>query len=75
MALVAQVWTLLAIGLLLAPGSASGEILVLQGPDGRTLITNRGQRSGYRVISRHREFFGSSGMGLYAAVGGDPAKY
>jgi hypothetical protein len=54
---------------------AHADILVMQGPDGRTLITNRGQRTGYKVISRHREFFGSSGMGLYSSVGGDPAKY
>jgi hypothetical protein len=61
--------------LLLWAGVAQSEILVMQGPDGRTLITNRGARSGYKVISRHREFFGSSAMGMYAAVGGDPAKY
>jgi hypothetical protein len=67
--------TLLAVGLLLWAGVAQSEILVMQGPDGRTLITNRGARSGYKVISRHREFFGSSAMGMYAAVGGDPAKY
>ena len=65
----------MAVGLLLWAGVAQSEILVMQGPDGRTLITNRGARSGYKVISRHREFFGSSAMGMYAAVGGDPAKY
>jgi hypothetical protein len=56
-------------------GAARADILVMSGPDGRTLITNRGERSGYKVISRHHEFFGSSGMGLYSAVGGDPSKY
>ncbi len=56
-------------------GAARADILIMSGPDGRMLITNRGARSGYKVISRHREFFGSSGMGLYSAVGGDPSKY
>jgi Transglycosylase SLT domain len=69
------VGTLLAVGWLVCAGVARSEILVMQGPDGRTLITNRGARSGYKVISRHREFFGSSAMGMYAPVGGDPAKY
>jgi hypothetical protein len=73
--MVRTVGTLVAVGLLLWAGVAQSEILVMQGPDGRTLITNRGARSGYKVISRHREFFGSSAMGMYAAVGGDPAKY
>lgn len=60
---------------LLAAASARAEILVLKGASGDVLITNRGQRSGYKVLSRHREFFGSSGLGLRVAVGGDPAKY
>jgi hypothetical protein len=55
--------------------AARADILVMSGPDGRMLITNRGARSGYKVISRHREFAGSSGMGLYSAAGGDPSKY
>ena len=71
----ARVWALLAAGWMAGAGVARSEILVMQGPDGRTFITNRGARSGYKVISRHREFFGSSAMGLYAPVGGDPAKY
>jgi Transglycosylase SLT domain len=71
----ARVWALLAAGWIAGVGVASSEILVMQGPDGRTLITNRGARSGYKVISRHREFFGSSAMGMYAPVAGDPAKY
>ncbi len=74
MVLQARVW-LLAAGFVLVAGSARSEILVMESPDGRMLLTNRGARSGYRVISRHREFFGSSAMGLYAPVGGDPAKY
>jgi len=65
----------LLIGTLLLGAAAHAEILVMQGPGGRTLITNQGQRSGYKVISRHREFFGSSGMGLGISSGGDPAKY
>ena len=71
----AWVWTLLAAGWVLGAAVAHGEILVMRGPDGRTLITNRGERSGYKVISRRREFSGSSAMGLYARLGGDPAKY
>ena len=51
------------------------DILIMKAPDGRTLITNRGERGGYKVISRHREFFGSSGLGIYSRVGGDPSKY
>jgi len=70
-----RVGSLLAVGWLLCARVVHSEILVMQGPDGRTFITNRGARSGYKVISRHREFFGSSAMGLYAPVGGDPAKY
>jgi hypothetical protein len=71
----ARVWALLAAGWMAGVGVARSEILVMQGSDGRTLITNRGARSGYKVISRHREFFGSSAMGMYAPVAGDPAKY
>src|SRR5882724_4650038 len=55
--------------------AAHADILIMLGPDGRTLITNRGERSGYKIISRHREFFGSSGMGLWAKFAGDPSKY
>jgi hypothetical protein len=62
----------IAVGILLAVTAARADILVMEGPNGRMLITNQGQRSGYKVISRHREFFGSSGMGIYASVGGDP---
>jgi hypothetical protein len=75
MALVGRVWAVLLAGAILGMPAARAEILVMQGPDGRTLITNRGARSGYKVIARHREFFGSSAMGMYAPVGGDPAKY
>ncbi len=60
---------------LLASASARADILVLKGANGDLLITNRGQRTGYKVISRWREFFGSSGLGLRAAVGVDPSKY
>src|ERR1051326_6365038 len=65
----------IAVGILLAVTAARADILVMEGPNGRMLITNQGQRSGYKVISRHREFFGSSGMEIYASVGGDPSKY
>ena len=64
-----------AVAAILAAGTVRAEILVMQGPNGRLLLTNRGERSGYRIISRHREFYGSSGMGLRASVGGDPSKY
>lgn len=53
---------------------ANADILVMEGPTG-LLISNRGQRSGYKVISRHREFYGSGGLGIYARAGGDPAKF
>ncbi len=75
MVLMGRLWALLLAGVMLGVPAARAEILVMQSPDGRTLITNRGARSGYKVISRHREFFGSSAMGMYARVGGDPAKY
>jgi len=65
----------LAVATLLGAGAANSEILVMQGPDGQVLITNLGERSGYKIISRHREFYGSSGMGLRASIGGDPSKY
>jgi soluble lytic murein transglycosylase-like protein len=74
MALAARVWVV-AVGLLLVAGAAGSEMLVMEAPDGRMLLTNRGARRGYRVISRHREFSGSSAMALYARLGGDPAKY
>ena len=64
-----------ALAALCIGGAARADILVMSGPDGRMLITNRGERTGYKVISRHREFFGSSGMGLYSTVGGDPSKF
>lgn len=60
---------------MIAARPVCAEILVMKGTAGQVLITNRGERLGYKVISRHREFFGSSGMGLGAAVGGDPSKY
>jgi len=66
-------WVALAV--LLGAVGARAEILVMQAPNGGLLITNQGARSGYKVISRHREFYGSSGMGLHAPIGGDPAKY
>jgi soluble lytic murein transglycosylase len=64
-----------AVVSLLGADTANAEILVMQGSNGRLLITNRGERGGYKVLSRHREFFGSSGMGARASVGGDPARY
>jgi transglycosylase-like protein with SLT domain len=68
-------WVAAAVAVLALAGVARADILVMRGNDGRMLITNRGERSGYKVISRHREFFGSSGMGLYSPVAGDPSKY
>jgi hypothetical protein len=66
-------WALLAF--VFAAGATRADILVMQAPNGQLLITNQGKRDGYKVISRHREFFGSSGMGLRAPIGGDPTKY
>ncbi len=56
-------------------GAASADILVLSDPDGKLVVTNLGQKSGYEVISRYREFAGSSGMGIRAAKSGDAMKY
>jgi hypothetical protein len=68
---------LVLIGLMVssAAGAARGDMLVLQDASGNLLITNRGGRSGYRIISRQREFYGSSGMGLRSRLAGDPSKY
>lgn len=63
------------LGSLVVATAASAEILVMRGPNGQLYLTNRGEKSGYKVISRHREFFGSSGMGLRSRRGGDPTKY
>jgi soluble lytic murein transglycosylase len=75
MAAALGVRTVLAVVALLGVSRAHGEILVMQGLNGHLLITNLGERSGYKIISRHREFYGSSAMGLRASVGGDPLKY
>src|SRR5215470_13918536 len=75
MASVRRVGVVAGMAALIVGGAAHAEILVMQGPNGRLLLTNRGERSGYTVISRHREFYGSSGMGLRASLGGDPSKY
>ena len=75
MAVRGRVWGVVVVGALLGALTAHAEILVMQGPNGRLLITNLGTRSGYHVIARHREFYGSSGLGLRAAVGGDPARF
>ncbi len=70
MAAALGVRTVLAVVALLGVSRAHGEILVMQGLNGHLLITNLGERSGYKIISRHREFYGSSAMGLRASVGG-----
>jgi hypothetical protein len=75
MAVRGRVWGVVVVGALLGAVTAHAEILVMQGPNGRLLITNLGQRSGYRVVLRRHEYFGSSALGLRAAVAGDPAKY
>jgi Transglycosylase SLT domain len=75
MAAALGVRTVLVVVALLGVSRARGEILVMQGLNGHLLITNLGERSGYKIISRHREFYGSSAMGLRASVGGDPSKY
>ncbi|MGH7899264.1 MAG: lytic transglycosylase domain-containing protein [Candidatus Binatia bacterium] len=64
---------LLAVALTSCPAFA--DILVMKAADGRLLISNRGQPSGYKVLSRHREFFGSSGLGMRSKLAGDPTKY
>jgi hypothetical protein len=69
-----RVWAAIAVGGLLIVTSARADILVMEGANG-LLITNQGQRSGYKLISRYREFLGSSGIGLRASAGGDPSKY
>jgi soluble lytic murein transglycosylase-like protein len=56
-------------------GIAHADILVLSSPDGKVLVTNTGEKSGYKVLSRYREFVGSSGMGLRSAKSGDASKY
>lgn len=65
---------LLAAAVVSAP-LASADILVLKDSTGRLFITNLGQKAGYRLISRHREFRGSSGLGLHSAHGGDPTRF
>jgi hypothetical protein len=60
---------------LFAATAAQADILVLRGADGRILITNTGHKSGYKLISRHREFSGSSGMGLWFRENPEAAKY
>jgi Transglycosylase SLT domain len=75
MAVGGGLWVAVVVGALLGAVTAQADMLVMQGPNGGLLLTNRGERTGYRVISRHREFYGSSGMGLSARLGGDPAKY
>jgi soluble lytic murein transglycosylase-like protein len=75
MAVGGGLWGAVVVGALLGAVTAQADILVMQGPDGQLLLTNRGERAGYRVISRRREFLGSSGMGLRAQFGGDPARY
>ena len=56
-------------------GEASADILVMKSATGDTFISNRGSRSGYRVIKRMREFPGSSGMGLRGLKGGDSGQF
>lgn len=69
-------WLGWALSILLSAATAAkAEILVLKGPNGQLYLTNRGEKAGYRVLSRHREFFGSSGMGLGSGREGDWAKY
>ncbi len=65
----------LVLTVLVAATAAQAEILVLKGPNGQLFITNRGEKAGYQVLSRHREFFGSSGLGLGAAREGDSSRY
>lgn len=75
MSVGARVFASFVLGALLGTAPAFADILVMKASDGRLLITNRGQRSGYTVLSRHREFFGSSGMGLQSMASGNPSKY
>jgi hypothetical protein len=72
---VDKTFTRLTLAAILFAGTASADILVLRGPNGQLYLTNRGEKSGYQVISRHREFYGSSGLGLRSFRGGDPSKY
>ena len=72
---LARLPTCALLAVLSIAGAARADILVMKAPNGQLLITNQGKRDGYQVISRHREFYGSSGMGLRAPIGGDPSKY
>ncbi|MGH7821396.1 MAG: lytic transglycosylase domain-containing protein [Candidatus Binatia bacterium] len=66
---------LVTIGLLLSASVAAADILVMKAPNGQLYLTNRGEKSGYKVISRYREFAGSSGLGLRSLRLGDSARF
>ncbi|MGH7856966.1 MAG: hypothetical protein ACREQY_06500, partial [Candidatus Binatia bacterium] len=65
----------LVIALVLLADLAAADILVLKGPSGQLYLTNRGAKSGYKIISRYREFAGSSGLGLRSLKLGDSARF
>ena len=64
----------LALAVLVA-GPASADILVMRSAEGETFISNRGQRKGWKVVRRMKEFPGSSGLGLKGLRGGDSGQY
>ncbi|MGH7804584.1 MAG: transglycosylase SLT domain-containing protein, partial [Candidatus Binatia bacterium] len=59
----------------LTAGVASADILVMRSADGETFISNRGQRKGWKVVRRMKEFPGSSGLGLKGLKGSDAGQY
>jgi soluble lytic murein transglycosylase-like protein len=62
------------LGALLAP-VAHADILLMKDATGHIFLTNRGPVTGYRVVTRYREFVGSSGLGLHSLNARDAAKY
>ncbi|MEA2625917.1 MAG: hypothetical protein QOD06_1962 [Candidatus Binatota bacterium] len=60
---------------LVMPMAARADILVLKDAGGRIVLTNLGPRAGFRVITRYREFGGSSGIGMHSLNGRSAAKY
>lgn len=56
-------------------GPALADILVLRSSQGQLFLTNRGERPGYRVVARYREFAGSSGLGLRSLRVGDSSRF
>ena len=69
-----KIWLALALATLVA-GEASADILVMRSAGGDIFVSNRGQRKGWKVVRRMKEFPGSSGLGLKGLKGGDSGQY